>query len=226
VNKRANSGYSRGIGEKKNKGSWIARRLMQELCGVLVMLVFVIVCKFVVTPQTVAAYNYSKTIINSNYDYKNIVNKAKSINTNESFQDKAVDFIDNLKSRFTGGKTIKEKIKENFSLPANGDIISKQNDGINIETTKDGGISASFDGRVKDCGVDKELGNYILIDHGQGIETRYSNIEDIIVNQNDTVKKGDLIARNKMTRSVDYVHFQVLFMGQNNGLESIIGLES
>jgi murein DD-endopeptidase MepM/ murein hydrolase activator NlpD len=226
VNKRANSGYSRGSGEKKPKGNWIVRRLMQELCGVLVMLIFVIFCKFVVTPQTAAAYNYSKTIINSNYDYKNIISKAKNIDTSKNFQDRAVEFIDNLKSRFTGGQTIKEKIKEKFSLPANGNIINQEDDGISIQTTEDGKIIASFDGRVKECGADNELGNYILIDHGEGIETMYSNLEDIIVNQDDEVKKGELIARSKVTQPRSYVRFQVLFMGQSKGLESIVGFKS
>lgn len=223
VNKRNTSSYLGGSRKKKPKGKWIVRRLMQELCGVLVLLVFVVICKFVVTPETVTAYNYSKSVVNSNYDYKNIINKVKNIDTDKGFQDRIVELIDNLKSKFTGGQTIKEKIKDKFSLPVDGNIINENDEGITMQTTKDDKVMASFDGRVKECGVDSKLGSYILIDHGEGIETLYSNLESIIVNQNDNVKKGDVIAQSKGTQLRDSITFQVLFMGQNKGLERTIG---
>lgn len=223
VNKRNTSGYYGVNREKKPKGKWIVRRLMQELCGVLAMLVFVIFCKFVVTPETVAAYNYSKNIVNSTYDYENIISKVKNIDTNKSFQDRIVELIDNLKSKFTGGQTIREKIKDKFSLPVNGNIINENEEGITIQSTKGAKIMASFHGRVKECGVDNKLGSYVLIDHGEGIETLYSNLENIVVNENDEVKKGEVIAQSKGSETKDYITFQVLFMGQNKGLERIIG---
>ncbi|MEA4825473.1 MAG: M23 family metallopeptidase [Clostridium sp.] len=222
INKRNSSNnYFRGSqGREKNK-NWIVKRLIQELCGVLVMVIFVLVCKFIVTPQTVSAYKYSKNIVNSNYDYKGFINKVKTVDTSENIQDKAVELIDKVKSNFTGGETIKEKIRDKFTLPANGNIMSEEDNGIVISTNLDGKVSASFDGKVKECGEDAKLGKYILIDHGEGLETVYSNLDNIVVNEKDIVRKGEVIAENKTQKEA--VHFEVLFMGQNKGLERIVG---
>lgn len=225
VNKRSNSnGFSERNLEKRFKGNPVTRRIVQDLCGVLVMLLVVIICKVIEVPQTEAVYKYSKEVVNTNLDYSVVVDKVKNINTNENIQDKAVELIDRIKTKLIGGETIKEKIRDRFTLPVNGNV-EEDDEGINIETTGEGQVSASYDGTIKECGVNGKLGNYIVIDHGEGIETLYSNLDKILVKENDIVKKGDNIAESKNINVKDYVHFEVLFMGQNKGLERIIGTE-
>jgi len=182
----------------------------------------VIVCKVIQIPQTQMIYKYSKQVVNTNLDYKEIVSKVKALDENESIQDKTVEIIDKIKTKFTRGQTIKEKIREKFTLPAEG-IIKEDDEGINIGTSEKGEIFASYDGKVKECGKDTVFGNYIIIDHGEGIETLYSNLDKVLVNKNDLIKKGDNIAENIDTKK--HVHFEVLFMGQNKGLEKMIRAE-
>ncbi|MFU0825344.1 M23 family metallopeptidase [Clostridium sp.] len=224
INKRSNSkNYFEKYSEKRSKGNPVTRRIIQDLCGVLVMLIIVIICKIIQIPQTQIIYNYSKQVVNTNLDYKGIVSKVKALDEDESVQDKAVEIIDKIKTKFTGGETIKEKIREKFTLPAEG-IIKEEEEGINIGTSEKGEISASYDGRVKECGEDTNLGNYIIIDHGEGIETLYSNLDKVLVKENDIVKKGDSIAENK-NNDIKNVHFEILFMGQNKGLEKMVRAE-
>lgn len=203
------------------KENWIARRLTQELLGVLLMTILLIFCRVYKTPQTQAVYTFSKSVVNNNVDYVRIIDQIKLIGTGDNLHDKAIEVIDDLKSKIIGGETIREKIKNQFSLPIKGEVMSKGQDGIDIIANKPEKVFASFQGEVKECGENDKLGKYILMDHGEGIETIYSNLGAIEVQQGNIVKKGEAIGISDA--SENYVHFQVLFMGQNNGLESIIG---
>lgn len=228
VNKKNkyNGYYNRNLEKKTNKDR-IIKKVIQDLCGVLVMLIFVFVCKLVVTPQTVAAYKYCKNVVNTNYDYKEAIQQVKGIKVDNSknIQDKIVDFIDKIRSEFTGEETIKNKIKEKFSLPAYGDIIKNAEEGIDIETIGKSQIAASYDGKIKECGIDEKTGGYILIDHGDGLETRYSNLKDIMVKEEEKVKSGQIIAMSGDNNSQSTVHFEILFMGQNKNLEKNVEMK-
>lgn len=226
VNKRTNyNGYYNRNSEKKTNKDRIIKKIIQDLCGVLAMLIFVFVCKLVVTPQTVAAYKYCKEVVNTNYDYKEVIYQVKDIDNSKGIQDKIVDFIDKIRSEFTGEETIKNKIKEKFSLPAYGDIIKNAEEGIDIETIGKSQITASYDGKIKECGIDKKTGGYILIDHGDGLETRYSNLNDIMVKKEEKVNRGQIIAMSGDNNSESAVHFEILFMGQNKNLEKNVEMK-
>ncbi len=68
-------------------------------------------------------YNYSKKIVNENYDYKKVINKAKDLDVN-FLEDKFLKHIDTFKSKVTGEKTVEEIISNDFILPASGKITS------------------------------------------------------------------------------------------------------
>jgi len=203
------------------KENWIARRLTQELIGVLLMTILLIFCRTYKTPQTQAVYSFSKSVVNNNMDYVRIIDQIKLVSTGDNLHDKVIEVIDKLKSKIIGGETIREKIKNQFSLPIKGEIMTQGKDGMDITANKLEKVSASFQGKIKECGEDDKLGKYIIMDHGEGIETIYSNLGAIQVEKGKVVKKGEAIGMSNA--SENYVHFQVLFMGQNNELESIIG---
>lgn len=225
VNNKANrnANYSERIIKEKTSGNPVMRRLIQDLSGVLVMLIAVILCKIITIPQTESVYNYSKKVVNTNavIDYSKIITKVKKIKTTDDIQDEIIKLIDNMKVEITGGETIEEKIRSKFVLPASGETI-EESEGIKINSFGDSHIIASYNGKVKECGTDKNLGNYVLIDHGEGIDTLYSSLDKILVKENDTVKKGDIIAENRAGDTKSCVHFEVLFMGQNEDLEKVI----
>lgn len=205
---------------KKNK-SFIARRIIQDLTGVFIMLLFVLMCRFVVTPQTKLAYSYCKDVVNKNFNYQKVINGIKHIDRNKSVQDIALEIMEKAKVKFIGGQTIKEKIREKFKLPTNGNI-EENKEGIQLEVTKKGKVAASYDGKVKECGKNSKYGSYILIDHGEGIESKYFSLNKVLVKKGDEVKKGDIIAENCGNDKKDSIGFKILFMGQDKGLEKVL----
>lgn len=108
-NKRNDNYYNRGS-RTKSKKNFITRRIIQDLCGVLVLFLFILVCKGIVTSPTKAAYKYSKEVVNTNYDYKKLIRKVKSINKSQYIKIKA--------------KKIKNKIREKLSVPYEKEYIS------------------------------------------------------------------------------------------------------
>lgn len=209
-------------------GSYIAKRLRRELIGVLCLFLLVIFCKTIVTPQTTAVYNYSKQVVNKSYSYTELIDNIENTYYSD-IQESVENYIEGIKVKITGGKTFKEKIKERFIPPYDGVVTSnfgnrtnelsgkkEFHQGVDIYAEEDSDVRASYDGKIKDCGENETLGKYILINHGGGIETRYGHLKEIKVNKNDSIKKGDIIARSGLTgESKDHhIHFEVLYMGQ------------
>lgn len=199
------------INNNSNKGNWYVRRLTRELVGVFILMCFVLTCKVIVTPQTKAAYNYSKQLINQRYDYNKMLAEIKNTNW-QSLEDKVVDWIDQLKVKIGGGETIKQSIRNNFKYPieTNVSLAAACSQGFDKSIIKGNTkVEASYKGKVKSCSENNKFGKYIVIDHGQGIETRYSNLKNISVKENDVVSKGQAIG-NTNTQSFK---FEILYMG-------------
>jgi murein DD-endopeptidase MepM/ murein hydrolase activator NlpD len=233
-NKKNHSAYGNNYntysssGRREDGGNYIMRRLLRELIGVLCLFLLVIICKSIVTPQTTAVYNYSKQVVNKTYDYTKLINNIESTNYSD-IQEDIENYIEAIKVKITGGKTIKDRIRDKFMPPYDGVVTSnfgnRTNEisgvkefhkGVDIFAAEDSEVRASYDGKIKECGENETLGKYILINHGSGIETRYGHLKEIKVNKDTTIKKGDIIARSGVTgESKDpHIHFEVLYMGQ------------
>jgi murein DD-endopeptidase MepM/ murein hydrolase activator NlpD len=226
VNKRKNYG---GYGNGRNKsssfkldGKFFLKRFIRELIGVFILFLFVITCKFIITPQTEAAYKYSKEVLNKNYDYTVILNSIKNFDI-MAIEEKTIDWMENIKVKLTGGQTLKDKLKDSFILPVEGAIIEvttdekKANAGIDIDAKEGTEVFCSYEGKVKDFGEDIQLGKYIVINHGEGIETKYAHLSEILVKEEATIKKGDIIAKSGSTgiTTAPSLHFELLYMGEN-----------
>jgi murein DD-endopeptidase MepM/ murein hydrolase activator NlpD len=226
VNKRRNYG---GYGNGRNKsssfkldGNFFLKRLIRGLIGVFILFIFVITCKLIVTPQTEAAYKYSKEVLNQNYDYTVTLDGIKNFNF-IGFEEKTMDWMENIKAKLTGGQTLKDKLKDSFMLPVEGAIIDpayngkSDNAGIDIDVKEGTEVFCAYEGRVKDFGEDIQLGKYIIIDHGAGIETKYAHLSEILVKGEDSITKGDIIAKSGSTgnTTAPHLHFELLYMGEN-----------
>ncbi len=77
-------------------------------------------------------------------------------------------------------------------------------------------IVAAADGIVELSGWQKGYGNTIVINHGNGIKTRYGHASALIVNAGDTVAQGQAIMISGSTgRSTGpHLHFEVKINGQ------------
>ncbi len=227
-----NNNYMYGQWNNRKESSnmkFFQKRIIRDLIGVFLLLIFVLGLKAFSNPKTQMVYNYSKKIVNENYDYKKVINKAKNLDAN-LVEDKILKYIDTFKSKVTGEKTVEGLISDDFVLPVSGKLTSKYGEredpvnkkkafhkGIDIDAKENTEVLASFSGTVKECGEDKELGKYILLDHGQGLETKYGHLNKIKVKKGEEVKKGKTIGESGSTGKSTgaHLHFEIIYMGEN-----------
>lgn len=70
----------------------------------------------------------------------------------------------------------------------------RTNDSIDIATEKGEDVFAAYDGVVKEVSKSVDQGNYVVIDHGDGWVTTYSQLNDSMkVSVGDEIKKGQQI---------------------------------
>ncbi len=78
-------------------------------------------------------------------------------------------------------------------------------------------VRATADGRVKSVERAQKLqGTRIVIDHGNGYETVYAHLSDLLVRKGQKVSRGDVIGRtgNSGTSFAPHLHYEVQFNGQ------------
>lgn len=96
--------------------------------------------------------------------------------------------------------------------------ISGGIDGVtNIIAVADGTVIESHSGCVSgDTGCGYGMGNYIRIDHGNGVVTRYAHLNRLSIQTGDTVKQGQVIGKMGKTGVVTGVHldFQMTVNGE------------
>ena len=83
--------------------------------------------------------------------------------------------------------------------------------GIDIPAERGTPVLAAADGTVTETGFDTERGNYLMIDHGDGLATLYAACSKVDVNEGDPVKAGTPIAAvGSAGRSTGpHLHFEV-----------------
>lgn len=216
-----------------------------QLLGTLLLFIVVSICKVYVTPKTIAVYSFCKITIDKNYDIKSIINYSNNINISniESYvkntnfnniENKAVNFIDNERAKFTGGKTIKEQINQEFEAPISKKISFSYgnysgekkllSNGVEFYIPINTDINSVYDGIVEDIGESKDDGKYIVIDHGSGIETKYAHLNLIQVKKGSKVSKNDVIGKSGNTGKdkSSNLYFELTYMGEKlNPLEYI-----
>lgn len=84
-------------------------------------------------------------------------------------------------------------------------------DGIDIPAEQGTVILAAADGTVAEVGFSASDGNYLVLDHGSGLETFYAHCRDFVVEEGDTVKAGEMIGAVGSTgmSTGPHLHFEV-----------------
>lgn len=83
--------------------------------------------------------------------------------------------------------------------------------GIDIASVEGSVILAAADGTVTETGFNASMGNYLRIDHGNGLETVYAHCRNIDVQEGGTVKAGGMIGAVGSTgmSTGPHLHFEV-----------------
>lgn len=119
--------------------------------------------------------------------------------------------------------------QEEFAMPVDGNISSPfgwridpinharaWHTGLDIQAESGSRVTASMAGTVTFAGEDKELGNMIVIDHGNGIESVYGHNSELLVKAGDTINSGTQIAKvgSSGRTNGSHLHFEI----RQNGL--------
>lgn len=112
-------------------------------------------------------------------------------------------------------KGVAETITGIFSMPARGINWGKRHahNAVDIAGRCGSALYAAAPGKVVEvrAGWNGGYGNYVDIDHGGGVVTRYAHTESNLVAENQMVAAGDVIARmgNTGDSTGCHVHFEV-----------------
>ena len=88
--------------------------------------------------------------------------------------------------------------------------------GVDMAAPGGTNILAAYDGTVVSASYTSAMGNYVMIDHGDGLYTIYMHASKLLVSQGQDVSRGDTIALVGTTgRSTgNHLHFSVRLNGQ------------
>lgn len=88
--------------------------------------------------------------------------------------------------------------------------------GVDIGASFNSEVYATADGVVSTVGSDQGKGNYVTINHGNGLQTRYMHLNKYIVKAKQAVEKGDVIGYVGSTgRSTGpHLHYEVIKNGK------------
>ena len=102
----------------------------------------------------------------------------------------------------------------NRTAPVKG--ASTYHKGIDIGASAGADIIAAADGTVTAASYSSAAGNYVMIDHGNGLATLYGHCSKLLAKVGQTVEAGDIIALSGSTgRSTGpHLHFEVRVNGE------------
>ncbi len=120
--------------------------------------------------------------------------------------------LQNFKSDFIVPLDTEGIITSNYGYrfdPINGEY--KMHEGLDIAAEKGSGILCTLDGKVYKTGYDDGYGNFIILEHLNGLKTLYAHCDTVIAKTGDAVKQGDIIATVGSTgRSTgNHLHFEI-----------------
>ncbi|HJA94695.1 MAG TPA: peptidoglycan DD-metalloendopeptidase family protein [Candidatus Eisenbergiella merdipullorum] len=94
--------------------------------------------------------------------------------------------------------------------------VNKFHNGVDFAANAGTPIMAAYDGTVVGASYNSSMGNYVMIDHGDGLYTIYMHASELYVSSGQTVSKGETIAAVGSTgRSTGpHLHFSVRLNGE------------
>jgi hypothetical protein len=103
--------------------SFIVKRITQDLIGVFILFAVVLSCKAIATNQTKAIYTYSKSVVNTFYDYKPLYGNIKSFQI-VNIKEGIINYYNQIKAKLQGSNPFKTKVTSEFIVPLKGTVTS------------------------------------------------------------------------------------------------------
>ena len=131
------------------------------------------------------------------------------------------------------GRNTSKKVSSGFVFPVNGKYQvsayygdGRNHKGIDLRANKGVPISAVASGTVTFSGYDGTFGYTVIIDHGNGTQTRYAHAEALCVKKGAVVSQGEMIATVGRSGNAtgNHLHFEVIINGVRVNPAPYIGL--
>lgn len=89
--------------------------------------------------------------------------------------------------------------------------VEKFHNGVDFAAPKGTAIYAAYDGKVVAAAYSSTMGNYVMIDHGDGLYTIYMHASALYVSKGDIVTRGETIAAvgSSGRTTGNHLHFSV-----------------
>jgi murein DD-endopeptidase MepM/ murein hydrolase activator NlpD len=99
-------------------------------------------------------------------------------------------------------------------------------DGIDILIPSRTPVLAAMSGVVSETGEDRALGNYMILDHGNGYKTMYAQLDEIVAAKGRRAAQGETIAFSGNTglSTGPHLHFGVYLNGEALDPLSVLAL--
>ncbi|MDD3319900.1 MAG: M23 family metallopeptidase [Paludibacter sp.] len=124
----------------------------------------------------------------------------------------------------------------NFCIPVPGIVTSEFGPrryrfhyGIDLRLNVGDSVRSAFSGKVRIIEYEQSgYGHYIVIRHGNGLETVYAHLSQVLVKLNQTVKAGELIAYGGNTghSTGPHLHFETRYIGNAINPATIINFNT
>ncbi|HRE41652.1 MAG TPA: peptidoglycan DD-metalloendopeptidase family protein [Ignavibacteria bacterium] len=101
-------------------------------------------------------------------------------------------------------------IIEDFGIKINPETNTLTiNNGIDVSIAEGSDVKNIYDGRVADIYYVPSLGNIVIVDHGYGFSSVYSNVKDIKVVTGDALNAGQIFAKTSQNFRGQCFHFEL-----------------
>lgn len=150
-------------------------------------------------------------------------NKSKIKDQNRTIEKNVAQNLNEEDSFFTLPQFSSfSKMRGSLPWPVSGRIVNKfgeqrnpylntvtLNFGIDIETSYGSPVRAIADGKVSIVHWLPGYGNIVIISHSENYRTVYAYLSEVLVNEGDIVKRGDIIAKSGESLTGEMLHLEI-----------------
>lgn len=196
---------------------------MFRITAVLVMLAVLMIVRQIPSPAGDQVRDNLRQMLTAEWNFRPLIDKslllaAQLVNWDNTVMPPAPGAEGQTEAVTAPGLTeeglyvpVSGKVIEEFGwVKSSVDEMERYHAGIDISAPLGEAVVAAMDGQVERIGQDKQLGNYILINHGKGTYTLYGGVTDVLVVEGQEVQAGkDIAAIGQSEVSGGGLHFEL-----------------